>query len=262
MPDNGIPVFIGYDAREQVAAEVCAYSIRRRASRKVDIRFLKHKELRKSGHFTRPWLTAHNGVMTDLIDGKPFSTEFSHSRFLVPKLMGHNGWALFCDCDMLWLSDIAKLWELRKENYALMCVQHNHKPVTVEKMDDCEQARYFRKNWSSFMLFNCGHEANLKLTPEAVNFCKGSELHSLYWLENNLIGKLPYSYNYIASISPSLPVEEYPAVIHYTEGGPWFENCQNVTYAEKWIEEFEHWQANGTGNKVTHVPSVSYEAGR
>ena len=37
------------------------------------------------------------------------STEFAFSRFLVPFLCGFRGWALFMDCDMLVLDDIARL---------------------------------------------------------------------------------------------------------------------------------------------------------
>lgn len=31
---------------------------------------------------------------------------------------------------------------------------------------------------------------------------------------------------------------EDPAIIHYTEGGPWFAEYQNVPYADEWLAEY------------------------
>ena len=56
------------------------------------------------------------------------STDFSFSRFLVPYLCGYEGWSLFMDCDMLMLDDIAELWALRDERYAVQVVKHEHVP--------------------------------------------------------------------------------------------------------------------------------------
>ena len=93
-------VYIGWDDREITAYNVCAYSMKRRVKKPVNIIPLKHRELRKSDYFRRPWLTeATTGHRIDLIDGKKFSTEFSHTRFLVPALQGHQGWALLKDRD-------------------------------------------------------------------------------------------------------------------------------------------------------------------
>lgn len=196
----------------------------------------------------------------DTIDARPFSTEFSHTRFLVPELMGFKGWALFMDSDMIVLSDILKLFALAEDRYAVMCVKHTHLPENTTKMDGREQLRYKRKNWSSFMLINCGHPANAKLTKEYVGFMKGGDLHAFSWLEDKLIGSLPYSYNFIAGVSPKLPPERgaRPDVIHYTEGGPWFENCKDVPYGQMWIDEYENWQAHG--KHISEVPSIMFNA--
>ena len=37
------------------------------------------------------------------------SNHFIYTRFLIPHLMNYEGWALFCDCDFLWLADIKDL---------------------------------------------------------------------------------------------------------------------------------------------------------
>lgn len=254
-------IFIGWDSREPVATEVAAHSIRRRTEVPLNISYLKHRDLRKSGLFNRPWLVSGDkGNFTDTIDGKPFSTEFSHTRFLVPALMNFQGWALFIDADMIFLSDIHKLFSLAKNKYAVMCVQHQHKTANfLTKMDDREQTFYPRKNWSSFVLWNCGHPANKVLTKEYVNFAKGSDLHQFDWLKDELIGELPFTYNYISGVSPRLPEKcgNMPDVLHYTEGGPWFDECKDVPYAGLWVAEYEHFQRNTS--YITDVPTTALE---
>lgn len=266
--DTDIPsfIFIGHDSREPIAASVLVHSIQKRTKIPLSITYLKHRELRKRGLFTRPWLIdAVTGGYIDLLDGKPFSTEFSHTRFLVPHLMRYKGWALFIDSDMVFLSDIRKLFDLCDDKYAVMCVKHTHIPEQKKtKMDGREQLRYHRKNWSSFVLWNCGHSANAGLSPERVNFMRGSELHAFSWLRDDQIGDLPFTYNYINGVSPKMATNSSgmpagkPSAIHYTEGGPWFEECMEVPYAGVWMEEYEDWQNNGHG-KVSDVPSMRFE---
>lgn len=256
-------IWIGFDGREAVASDVLAHSIRKRTSSELSINFLKHRELRRAGKFARPWvIDGVSGNFIDMIDGKGFSTEFSHTRFLVPSLMYHKGWALFLDSDMVCLTDIKKLFSLCDDRFAVMCVKHEHKPSgNGKKMDGREQQRYFRKNWSSLVLWNCGHPANEFLTEEKVSMMKGSSLHAFSWLTDDLIGSLPFSYNFISGVSPKLPIERggRPDVVHYTDGGPWFDECKDVPYSHWWLEEYEAWQKEGSGNKITNIPSKRFE---
>lgn len=253
-----LSVFIGYDSREAVCSEVAAHSIRKRTESHVSITYLEHRALAAQGKFYRPWVTmGPEREQYDMLDGKKFSTEFSHTRFLVPDLMEYKGWALFMDADMIFMSDIKKLFELCDDKYAVMCVKHNHIPTEKTKMDGREQLRYGRKNWSSFVLWNCSHPANKELTVEKVNFLPGRDLHGFSWLDESLIGSLPFTYNYISGVSPKIEHRQMPAVIHYTDGGPWFPECQNVPYAGTWIEEYESWQSDGS--HVSAVPSAAYE---
>ncbi len=260
---SDLRIFIGFDSREEVATEVAAHSIKRRSKSPLDIKYLKHRELRKSGHFSRPWMIgAQDGEFTDLIDGRPFSTEFSHTRFLVPALTGFKGWALFMDADMIFLSDISKLFALCDNKYAAMVVKHNQ-PVKhgSVKMDGRQQAGYYRKNWSSFVLWNCGHPANQWLSKERVNMMTGSDLHSFSWLSDNLIGSLPATYNFIKNVSPPLPAARAgrPDSIHYTDGGPWFAECQHVAYAQAWLDEYADFQENRDEIVISHIPSIAFD---
>jgi hypothetical protein len=225
-------IFVGWDDREKTAYEVCKHSIEKHT--RVDHRIipLYHKELRKQGFFQRPWLTnSYDGNRTDLIDGKPFSTEFSHTRFLVPELMKYKGWALFLDCDMLFRCDIKDIFALCDDKYAVMCVKHRQSVKSSFKMDGSIQQSYSRKNWSSFMLINCGHQSNRQLTKEIVNTATGGWLHGLSWLNDEEIGDLPKDLNWIEGSSPG---NINPKVIHYSLGGPWFRDYQDCAFADAW----------------------------
>lgn len=174
--------------------------------------------------------------------------------------MKYKGWALFMDADMIFLSDIKRLFALCDDKYAVMCVKHRYptKPDTV-KMDDRVQRIYHRKNWSSFVLWNCAHSANKEITPEKVSFMHGIDLHGFDWLPDHLIGELPHTYNYISGISPTVK-GNIPDVIHYTDGGPWFEKCLDVPYAGSWIEEYEDWQRKGAVKEYSDVATTRFEA--
>jgi lipopolysaccharide biosynthesis glycosyltransferase len=230
--------FIGFDAREPDAYAVCDFSCRRKSTIPLHVSPLKHRDLRARGLFDRPWLIeGKTGVMHDQRDGRPFSTEFAFTRFLVPELMGFKGWALFTDCDMLWLADIARLKASFDPSKALMVVKQTHTPSTKTKMDDQPQRIYNRKNWSSVMAFNCGHPANRALTAKHVNTAPGSDLHGLAWLTDDQIGALDPGWNFlVGSTSPKVK----PLLMHFTEGGPWFEHMKNVPYAGWWQSEYDH----------------------
>ncbi|KAI3712034.1 hypothetical protein L1987_70583 [Smallanthus sonchifolius] len=122
-------IFVGYDAREDVAYEVCRYSILKRTSIPVEVIPIKQSELRKKNYFWRE-------------RNKLESTEFSFTRFLKPFLADYEGWAMFVDCDFLYLGDIKELRDLIDEKYALMCVQHDYAPKESTKMDGAVQTVY------------------------------------------------------------------------------------------------------------------------
>lgn len=215
-----IRIFIGYDPREAVAFNVLSHSIHTRASKPVLIAPLMLSQL--------------EGLMTR--ERHPLqSTDFSFSRFLVPYLSDYAGWSLFCDSDMLMQDDIAKLWALRDERYAVQVVKHDHKPAETVKFLDQPQRPYEKKNWSSVILFN-----NAKcraLTPDYVNTASGLQLHQFKWLENDdLIGELPRRWNYLVDYYPTVPAEQF-SLLHYTEGGPYFEAYKNCSYADIWFAE-------------------------
>jgi hypothetical protein len=221
-----IPVFVGYEPREQDAFQACIRSLKARSSVPLYIKALDQSALRRAGLYRR---SPNPGQWTDSEDAEPFSTAFGYTRFLIPALMQWKGWALFCDCDFLFRADIAEVWRLRDAEYAVQVVKHNHRPEESRKMDDREQVAYPRKNWSSLCLWNCGHESNLKLTVDEVNLRPKRWLHSFSWLKNEEIGALPAEWNWLEGSS-----EGEPKAVHYTRGIPSFAGYQNAAYADEW----------------------------
>ncbi|MGE0719139.1 MAG: glycosyltransferase [Alphaproteobacteria bacterium] len=223
------PVLVGWDSREDIAYQVCRHSMLRRSSVPLDVQPLKQPNLRAAGLYAR--------------EADPLaSTEFTYTRFLVPHLRGYEGWALFVDCDFLWLEDIAELLALRDPHCAVMCVQHDYRPTETLKMDGVPQTRYPRKNWSSLMLWNCGHPANRMLGPEVVNRESGAFLHRFQWLPDSAIGALPERWNWLEGWSAADPAGRLPGAVHYTRGGPWFAEWTDVVHGDLWIAERDDWE--------------------
>ena len=108
---NDIAIFIGYDPREQEAAHVALSSILKHNGWGVDIHILKTKDLRDLGLYTRTYSVTAEGQMVDTLDERPFSVDFSFTRFLVPHIAKELGYskALFIDCDFLCLDSLYDL---------------------------------------------------------------------------------------------------------------------------------------------------------
>ena len=215
-----IRVFIGFDTVETVSYHVLSHSIQARCSEPVSITPLMLTQL--SSLMTRE---RHNLQ----------STEFSFSRFLVPHLCDYQGWALFMDCDMLVLDDMADLWKLRDDNFAVQVVKHDHVPKETTKFLGQPQSKYEKKNWSSVMLFN--NEKCKALTPDFVNTATGLELHRYQWLDgDHLIGDIPHRWNHLVGYDETVPVGEV-SNLHYTIGGPYFDDYKDTDYAAEWFAE-------------------------
>ncbi len=213
-----INIFIGFDGRETVAYHVLVHSISARSSVPVTIAPLMLSQLK--GIFKR--------------ERHPLqSTDFSFSRFLTPHLADYSGWSLFMDCDMLMLDDVAKLWALRDDRYAAMVVKHTHVPREDRKFLNEPQTKYEKKNWSSVILFN--NARCRALTPEYVNSASGLELHQFKWLGNDeLIGELPARWNHL--VGYNTPRTD-AALVHYTLGGPYFDEYRECEYAKEWFAQ-------------------------
>jgi len=223
MNNEVINIYVGYDRRLPVASTVLMQSIIQRST--LPIRFCLLNLDNLSHLYTR--------------EVNPLqSTEFSFSRFLTPFLSNYDGWSIFMDNDIIAQDDIAKLWSLRNEKYAVMCVKHDHNPLNDKKFMGEQQTQYPKKNWSSVMLFN--NKKCKSLTLDYVNQATGLELHQFKWLENeDLIGDISPNWNILVDY---FHPKGQTGLLHYTDGGPFYPNYKDCSFSAEWFKEFE--QAN------------------
>ncbi|MFK0298107.1 hypothetical protein ACIQTU_02695 [Brevundimonas sp. NPDC090276] len=218
-----LKIYVGYDSREDIAWEVCRYSLLRHAVGEVSISPLKQPPLRELGLYRRP-------------ADKTASTEFSLTRFLTPFLADTDGWSMFVDCDFLFTGDITAQIASLDPSKAVYVVQHEYTPQQTVKMDGKTQTHYPRKNWSSMMLFNGRHPDVQALRPDVVNTAEPAHLHRFNWIRNAAdIGALDLDWNFLVG-EYEVP-DKVPTAIHYTNGGPWFPNWIDVDYGQLWTEE-------------------------
>ncbi|MCR9257272.1 MAG: glycosyltransferase [Alphaproteobacteria bacterium] len=210
-------VFIGFDPREAVAYHVCSNSLIRHSTSPLAI---------------SPLALGNLGAYSEThTDG---SNQFIYSRFLVPHLMGYQGWALFVDGDMLLRGDVSELFALRDESKAVMCVHHDYKTKQTQKYLGAANQDYPRKNWSSVVLWNCGHPDNKTLTPDFVMRATGAQLHRFTWLDDSKVGEIPKVWNWLPD---EFGANKEAKLLHWTLGTPCFHECANVPMAEEWHRE-------------------------
>jgi len=221
-----LKIFIGWDSREDIAYQVARFSLYNRASVPIDVQPIQQYEMRLRKLYWRE-------------RDKEGATEFTVTRFLTPLLAKYDGWALFTDADFLFRCDIKELFDQADDKYAVMVAKHDYVPPERIKMDHMVQHQYPRKNWSSCMLLNCGHPATKTLTPDYINSVQPSELHQLRWAKDEEIGEFDHTYNWLEGWYDMVD-GEIPKIIHYTRGGPWFDDkfgWSQVDFSELWIEE-------------------------
>jgi len=177
--------------------------------------------------------------------------------------MGHRGWALFIDSDFLFLTDIKELFDQVNDQYAVMCVHHDYTPKEGEKMDGQKQLNYPRKNWSSAVLWNCGHPDNKVVDKELVNdpTIDGKYMHRFSWLTDDKIGKISHEWNWL--VGWYKPVRDgQPKAIHYTEGGPWFDQYRNCAFSKEWYQaqaKMYEERVNKLNQEVRDLKSRTFE---
>lgn len=225
-------IYIGFDPRESTAYAVAHRTTLKHLSQPIPVHGLILADLIDRGLYTRPMErrdTPNGPVLWDTLSDAPCSTEHANARFLTPHL-ANTGWALFMDGDVLIRSDLAQVFEGLNPIHAVYCVKHDYQPQPGVKMDGQLQTSYSRKLWSSFVIFNCDHPSNKKLTLEVINSVPGRELHRFCWLKNDEIGELPKPWNFLVG-------HDDPKVAHFTLGTPDMPGYENSFLADEWRRE-------------------------
>ena len=209
-----LKIFVGFDQKEAIAYHTFTQSLIECSSIPLSIAPLAENNL-----------NFYNEKHTD------GTNKFTYSRFLIPYLMGYDGWAIFFDGDMVCLSDLKKLKNFFNPNYAVSVVKHEYKTKQKTKYFGQKNEDYPRKNWSSVIIWNCSHPKNKILTPSLINSKDGAFLHRFKWLNDVDIGSLPKSWNWLAI---EYPEKENLNLIHYTLGTPCFKQYANSSLSEHW----------------------------
>jgi lipopolysaccharide biosynthesis glycosyltransferase len=213
-----IRLFVGFDQREAVAYHVFCQSVIDRTSMPVSITPLALSML-------KDYRETH-------ADG---SNAFIYTRFLTPFLADYSGWAIFADGDMICRSDLADLWNLRDDRFALQVVKHDYQTKALQKYLGNKNENYPRKNWSSMMLFNCAHPKHKILTPEFLQRQTGKFLHRFEWLDDAEIGTLPTSWNWLTT---EYDDNDQADLLHFTLGTPCFKDYSDAPMSEKWHDAY------------------------
>ena len=184
-------IFVGYDPRQPIAAQVLMHSIYTRASKPVSITPL---------------------VLAQLPIKRKGLTEFTYSRYMVPRLCNYFGNALFLDADMLVLDDIWKLDDL--------CAPQM-KGVSVVP----HEKRKFER--PSLMYFN--NARCRRLTPELI---ETGVPQTLDWADS--IGEIPSEWNHLVGYDNQRTDAK---IVHFTQGIPCFPETKDHEYSAEWHRE-------------------------
>ena len=220
--DNRLNIFVGFDGKvEPVAYAVFCQSV------------IEHSSIPVS--FTPMALNTLSEYTETHKDG---SNAFIYSRFLVPYLCGFKGMALWVDGDMIVRSDIAELlWEFQQDE-AVKVVKHHYQTKHPIKYLGAKNEDYPKKNWSSVMLWNCGHHLNKQLTPKFVMEKDGKYLHRFEWLKypEEQVGKLDETWNHLVG---EYDYDPDAKLAHFTLGAPCFNGYQDCDYSDEWFETYK-----------------------
>ena len=206
-----IPIYVGYDPREAIAAPVFCHSVHRRTKAKVSFTHLCG-------------------------DQGDASNTFSKARFWVPELQGYRGWAIWADGDMLCRADIEELWDLKKPGYDVMVVKHEYETKFATKFLGATNRDYPCKNWSSLMLIDCGNPVWRR--PAYKKLLQGhvGDLHRFSFIDDERIGEIPREWNWLVGEYEHNPRAK---LVHFTIGLPCWPQYKDFDYAQEWRDELK-----------------------
>lgn len=212
-----LTLYVGFDPREACVYHVFCQSVIEHASGPV--RFIP----------------LHSPMLNNFDGQQDGTNAFIYSRYLVPYLNDFEGWAIFCDGDMVVTADIYELYGLKDETKAVQVVKHDYETSSHRKYIgtplESDNVDYPRKNYSSVILFNCGHRSNQILTPEFVSTMGPVTLHRFQWLNDSEIGGLPREWNHLVG---EYPENHKASLYHHTLGSPGFSYYANCESSRRW----------------------------
>jgi hypothetical protein len=162
---------------------------------------------------------------------------FTYERFRVPEYCAWGGMAIYLDAsDMLLRDDLMQLAKLFDPRFAVQVVKHEYQTKHPRKYIgtamESDNQDYPRKNWSSVILWNCGHTAHFR-NRIAMRGTDGKFLHRFAWLKDKEIGELPIEWNWLPQEHGDNPDAK---ILHYTAGIPGFKHYADAPMSGPWHE--------------------------
>lgn len=226
-----IRIFTGFDEREAAGWHVFCESLLEHASQPVQIIPITRKLAGR--------------IATQAGQGGQGTNAFTRSRFLVPELCGYEGWAIFADgADMLVRSDIAELWAYRLlGGKDVWCVKHDYETKHAHKYlgtaMEAPNVHYWRKNWASLFLIDCGSKSARSLKPHLIEQAQLSYLLGFSWVEESCIGAIPNEWNWLIR---EMGRNDAAKIAHYTLGIPGFARYRDSDFSKEWFGYAEKMQ--------------------
>jgi hypothetical protein len=159
------------------------------------------------------------------------TNNFSRTRFLTPLLdSSANKWVAFCDDDFLFLKNPKKLMSNLSDDKIVYLCKHDYVSNTDIKMNNKINNNYHCKNWSSLMIFN---KDKFNLSMHQILNMNLMDLHQFKWINNDDIGSIPLTWNWLVG---EYEYNSDSSALHYTLGGPWYENYIKTDYDKIWLD--------------------------
>jgi lipopolysaccharide biosynthesis glycosyltransferase len=211
-----ITIWIGYDSQFQKNTNIQLESIRKHTNGKFDVKYLHLNKLKNVLWRSR-----------DLHQ----TTDSAFTRWLIPYLSDYQGWHLYMDSDMMVRKNLLGILKYQDPTKAVAVVKHSDIHNTSTKFNDKIQTVYDKKNWSSLMMFNA--PLCKTLTLDYINTVSGLDLHQFKWTTEDKIGSIDAEWNYLVGVNKT---QKDPAIVHWTLGGPWFLDYEDVEFSKEWHE--------------------------
>lgn len=208
-----IPIYVGFDPREEVGYHVFCRSVLARTKANVSFHPVR-------GH---------------KVEG---STSFNAERFNVARDMGYRGWGIWAECDMLCMGDVEELMGYADSYCDVVVAKHGYKTKHKKKFLGQHNPDYERKNWSSLMLINAGHASWRRLERP---YCEKtghpwtlSDLHRFKFIDNERIGSMPLEWNHLVG---EYEKNKKAKLAHFTIGLPCWPEYADCEFSDAWRAE-------------------------
>lgn len=209
-------VFVGTDDSQTVATKVLEYSIKKFASRPVEVVYMRDLK-----------------VPTPKDKQNRPRTGFSFYRFMIPQLAGYKGRALYVDADMQVFTDLAELWRIPFGEQKVLCTSQPEPPPAWRNNPFFKPGRQF-----SVMLLDCSRlDWDINEIVKGLDDGKYTYPQLMFDLclvkPHEIDDRIPPEWNHLEQYSPGLT-----KLIHYTvvPTQPWKTNKNPL--ASVWIRCF------------------------